>query len=177
MNLEKICEHCGSPYVASSKGRRFCSKVCSGKSSRNNITVYGRQRKCKRCRKAIGYGSGVGYCSYACSIIKPCNVRKVFSLKDAKSSSVVRKIVLETREHRCEICKLNTWLGVKILLEVDHINGDCSDHSDSNLRLLCNNCHAQTPTFRNKNFGKSKRDRRRYNKTRYTSSEVTILSI
>lgn len=47
-------------------------------------------------------------------------------------------------------CGLNSWLGQKIVLELDHINGNNRDHRLSNLRLLCPNCHSLTETFRNK---------------------------
>jgi predicted HNH restriction endonuclease len=32
-------------------------------------------------------------------------------------------------------------------LEIDHINGDIVDNRSENLRFLCPNCHATTPTY------------------------------
>jgi hypothetical protein len=52
------------------------------------------------------------------------------------------------RERRCERCGLTEWQGNPIPLEVDHVNGVRNDHRPENLRLLCPNCHALTPTWR-----------------------------
>ncbi len=54
-------------------------------------------------------------------------------------------------ERQCSCCRGRTWLGAPIPLELDHINGDRDDNALKNLRLLCPNCHAQTPTYRGKN--------------------------
>ena len=57
----------------------------------------------------------------------------------------------EVFEHKCYICNLNTWQNNPIPLELDHINGVRTDNRIENLRVLCPNCHAQTPTYRGKN--------------------------
>jgi hypothetical protein len=54
-------------------------------------------------------------------------------------------------ENKCAICSLDTWNNRKINLELDHIDGNRTNHERNNLRLLCPNCHSQTDTYRSKN--------------------------
>ncbi len=58
------------------------------------------------------------------------------------------------KEHKCENCGITEWNNKPTPIELDHINGNNSDNSLENLRLLCPNCHAQTPTYRGKNVGR-----------------------
>lgn len=54
--------------------------------------------------------------------------------------------------NECALCHLGpVWMGAPIVLQIDHVNGDPTDNRLENLRILCPNCHAQTPTFRGKN--------------------------
>ena len=53
--------------------------------------------------------------------------------------------------YECAICGLTEWQGKKIVLQLDHINGNNTDNHLENLRLLCPNCHSQTDTFTGRN--------------------------
>ncbi|MEV6485062.1 HNH endonuclease signature motif containing protein [Streptomyces sp. NPDC051576] len=53
--------------------------------------------------------------------------------------------------HLCEVCGVgDVWQGRRLVLEIDHINGDRLDNRRENLRYLCPSCHSQTKTFSNR---------------------------
>lgn len=65
-----------------------------------------------------------------------------------KTSLLRRRLIAEgLKEPRCEQCGLSKWRGEALPLMLDHINGDPTDHRLENLRILCPNCHALTPTW------------------------------
>ena len=51
--------------------------------------------------------------------------------------------------YECAYCGVNDWRGRKLVLPVDHVNGNWRDNRKENLRFLCPNCHSQTSTFGN----------------------------
>lgn len=59
------------------------------------------------------------------------------------------------KENKCEECGCSEWNGKQLNCELDHINGNSSDHRLKNLRIICPNCHSQTETYRFKR-GKQK---------------------
>lgn len=69
------------------------------------------------------------------------------------SSNKLRKRLITEgiKEHKCECCGLKEWLNEPIPLELDHIDGDHYNNTLENLKILCPNCHAKTPTYRGKN--------------------------
>ncbi len=76
-------------------------------------------------------------------------------IKDSpyRSSTKLKLKLFNTglKERMCENCRNIQWMNKLIPLEIDHINGDNTDNRIENLRILCPNCHAQTPTYRSKN--------------------------
>ncbi len=64
----------------------------------------------------------------------------------------LRLFKAKIKDEKCEICGIIDWLGNKIPLELDHIDGNRTNHRLENLRILCPNCHSQTSTYRAKNI-------------------------
>lgn len=55
-------------------------------------------------------------------------------------------------KEECELCGMGpSWNGRSLVLQMDHRNGDGRDHRRENLRMLCPNCHSQTPTYAGRN--------------------------
>ena len=74
-------------------------------------------------------------------------------LQTTKSRAAVRRRLLSEGilENICSACGLTEWLGSPISMHIDHINGVKDDHRLENLRMLCPNCHSQTPTYGGRN--------------------------
>lgn len=95
------------------------------------------------------------YCSNKCQRM---HQKKDFS--ELKTDKSRKARVVEAHGYNCSTCGINEWNGREIGLELDHIDGDSYNNSFSNLRLLCPNCHSQTPTFKNKNKGRGRKSRK-----------------
>lgn len=78
------------------------------------------------------------------------------SVYTSNSSLKSRLLKSNLLEYKCSKCAIYEWLGDKLSLQLEHINGDNTDNRIENLTLLCPNCHSQTSTFAGKNIGKNK---------------------
>lgn len=79
------------------------------------------------------------------------NAGKEFkNFEELKSQVDIKKRLIKLKGHQCEECLNTEWMGKLIPLELEHINGNNRDNSRENLKLLCCNCHALTPTWRNR---------------------------
>jgi predicted HNH restriction endonuclease len=72
---------------------------------------------------------------------------------DYQLSAHIRRYLFEKYNNKCTRCgwgEINLWTGY-IPLEVHHIDGDYTNNEESNLDLLCPNCHSLTDTYKNAN--------------------------
>ena len=51
----------------------------------------------------------------------------------------------------CSECNVSEWNEKKLVMQLDHIDGNSRNHRLNNLRMLCPNCHSQTDTYCGKN--------------------------
>lgn len=61
----------------------------------------------------------------------------------------IRRYILNKFNNCCEVCgfsDINPFSGLSIL-QVHHIDGDCTNNKEENLQLLCPNCHAKTENY------------------------------
>jgi len=83
-------------------------------------------------------------------------IEDIFS-KDTELTAADKRIIRKTKTlgDTCSICKLtNEWNGQFLQLQIDHRDGNRKNNLQTNLRLLCPNCHSQTKTFAGRNSNK-----------------------
>jgi len=66
----------------------------------------------------------------------------------------LRMLAAGLKQNQCEECGISRWRNRALSLCLHHINGDGHDNRLENLRLLCPNCHSQTPNFGSKKWAR-----------------------
>jgi len=72
----------------------------------------------------------------------------------------IKKRIIEENmiDYECSLCEnQGEWMGKKLPLVLDHINGINNDNRIENLRFLCSNCDSQLPTYKNRRGSKGKK--------------------
>lgn len=100
------------------------------------------------------------YCSKKCEGKHRSNLHKqkffAGTLEKRIDRPTARNYLGEERGYNCEVCGISEWQNKKIVLHVDHINGDPSNDLPNNLRLICPNCHSQTEFLGGRNKGRGR---------------------
>lgn len=123
---------------------------------------------CKVSKEQSKHSARGTYCSNRCQMdfqykvfIAEWLAGKISGLSGRKGiSNHVRHYVFDKFNSKCcecGWCEKHPTDG-RVPLEVNHIDGDYTNTTDSNLNLLCPNCHSLTPSYKARNKGKSSRN-------------------
>ena len=134
---------------------------------------------CKICNKALPPQNKSGYCGEHYVEAKRqeklnqwLTTGKTGYTVDTTIRGVIRNYILKHQNFKCAICGIsNQWNNKPLNFVLDHIDGNASNSSPENLRLICPNCDSQLDTFKSKNKQSTRTKRKEFLKT-HTSKEI-----
>ena len=155
------CVLCGKTFQAQSghiKSQKIRCPYCHPRKEK--------AKKCVACGAALN-GHQYKFCSNRCQsdfqyteyIRQWKNGEK---LSGDHMSRYIRRYMFEKFDNKCAKCgwsHINTFTGA-VPLEIDHIDGNYLNNNESNLILLCPNCHSLTKTYKGANKGNGRKYRR-----------------
>lgn len=164
--VKKTCmnENCNNEFTTMYTGRKFCSQKCRNFWNKKNLTKDDNMAaKCPKCANPKSKVSKVCFDCYP-EYYNDLKVKKWLDGEwsggsERKLSKTIHRYVLEQAGYKCKVCGFNEVHPAdgRTILEVNHIDGDGSNHSPDNLEVLCPNHHALTDTYRGRNQGNGRK--------------------
>lgn len=138
MESELSCIHCGEARWSSRKGLGYHQAYCKSNPNRKEPTP-----KSDAFYAAMHQRKGA--CTNQWSDVDWNSIPF-----DQLGTGKRRERLFKESNYACSQCGFNKTRDCgRTILEIDHIDGDHTNNSYDNLRVLCPNCHALTPNFRN----------------------------
>lgn len=151
-NHKQFCKRCEKSIPYEKRRNVFCSHSCAIMDHHPTYNK-GKTHYCKKCNNKI-IKTNKDFCDKKCEVMFKWNITKQKIEKGIiNDPKILRKYLFEKHGKYCFICKRKTWLSKEISLALDHIDGHSENNHIINLRIICLNCHGQTPTYGSKNRG------------------------
>src|ERR1700738_959915 len=156
----RYCGNCNNELTKKNQAK-YCSRSCVGQANKNvppppSLPEAERTFQCIGCQKKVVLDRNAKRSKY-CSLQCQHDTRKLYNYNNAlkgveyPSDRSAKSSLLYVRGRQCEICSTTEWCGKPIDLVLDHIDGNSDNRHLANYRLICNNCDAQTDTFKARN--------------------------
>lgn len=162
INNPKRCLECDNVIPFDKRNtNRYCGHSCSAKvNNAKRSTRIISNKFCCFCGKNIVGRSSKKYCNKCQGQHTVAKNVSIWEETGVASKGVIINYLLQIQNKSCAICSKNLWNGLQIPLELDHIDGNSENDRKDNVRLVCPNCHAQTPFYKSKNRGNGRYNRR-----------------
>lgn len=172
----EIIELRGNELTSITKQRKFCSKECQSQYQKEYMQGNQLRKKyrepcyCLNCGKELS--NKRKYCDSKCKnehkykeYIKRWKQGLETGLRGKyQLSHYIERYIKEKYNNECCICgwhEINPYTG-KIPLEIHHDDGDYTNNTEDNLKLLCPNCHSLTSTYKNAGNHDGRKERSKY---------------
>lgn len=152
------CLNCDTPFVGR-LSKKFCTQSCAA--IYNNGLRSKTKGSCPQCGTKV---TGQKFCSRRCvfkftiAIIES----KLANGERNLSSRTVKRFLIHKNGEKCMECGWDKRHPItrNVPIELEHMDGDSTNNSLGNIKLLCPNCHSLTTTYKALNTGKGRHKRR-----------------
>ncbi|HEC64608.1 MAG TPA: HNH endonuclease, partial [bacterium] len=158
-----LCTQCEDRLSYAKRHNKFCSSSCAATFNNKGTRRHGKDPGlCIECGKKLSW-SGKKYCNHRCQNDYQYKVYvaswkagyKTGLMGKYSISKHIKRYLFEKYDSKCIKCgwsKVNKFTN-KLPLEIEHIDGDYRNCTESNLILLCPSCHSLTRTYKGANKG------------------------
>lgn len=109
----------------------------------------------RQCEAKFGFSHGAWHKAVKRGEIKPRPLGRPLQdiVRNGKARTNIKRRLIKAGllKNRCQICGIEEWLGERLTIQIDHVNGIRDDYGLENLRMLCPNCHSQTENYGRRN--------------------------